>query len=274
MDYVHGYNEKEFNRLEDQANCLEELLHHDSVFANGSRILEVGCGTGSQTKIIAAKNPASKFVSIDISESSIQKAKSLIDSLGITNVQFQVEDIFALPFEDESFDHIVVCFVLEHLPDPIEILTLLGKKLKKGGSIVVVEGDHGSAYFYPHSTFALAAIDCQVKLQVEAGGNAMIGRQIYPLLERSGYVNCQVTPRMVYVDSSRPRLVEGFIKNTFTAMIEGVRENAIRHRLIDEQTFDRGIRDLYRTAGDGGVFCYCFFKGVGYRPGDNGTNAI
>jgi SAM-dependent methyltransferase len=265
MDYVHGYNDKEFTRLEDQANCLEELLHHDSVFAKGSKILEVGCGTGAQTKIIAAKNPASKFVSIDISESSIQKAKALIDSLGLRNVQFQVGDIFALPFEDESFDHIVVCFVLEHVADPAGVLKLLAKKLKKGGSIVVIEGDHGSTYFFPQSEDALKAIDCQVKLQAMAGGNALIGRQIYPLLVSSGFADCSVTPRMVYVDSSRPRLVEGFIKNTFTAMIEGVRENAIQARLIDEHTFDRGIGDLYRTAEEGGVFCYCFFKGVGYR---------
>lgn len=265
MDYVHGYNEREFVRLEDQANCLEELLHEDSVFPEGSTVLEVGCGTGAQTKIIAPKNPKTQFLSIDISESSICKAQALIDSLGIANVRFQVADILALPFEDASFDHIIVCFVLEHLPDPVRILKLLGTKLKKGGSIVVIEGDHGSTYFYPHSDYALKAIDCQVQLQATTGGNALIGRQVYPLLVDSGFVQCRVTPRMVYVDSSRPNLVEGFIKNTFTAMIEGVRDSAIKQRLIDKQTFDRGIRDLYRTAEKDGVFCYCFFKGVGYR---------
>ena len=48
---------------------------------------------------------------------------------------------------------------------------------------------------------------------------------------------------MVYVDSSRLHLVEGFTKNTFTAMIKGVRQAAIAADLIDEQTFDQGIRD-------------------------------
>ena len=70
---------------------------------------------------------------------------------------------------------------------------------------------------------------------------------------------------MVYVDSSRPDLVDGFTRKTFTAMIEGVREPAIAAGLIDAGAFDAGIRALYRTAEADGVFCYTFFKGVGKK---------
>lgn len=70
---------------------------------------------------------------------------------------------------------------------------------------------------------------------------------------------------MVYVDSSRPQLVEGFTKNTFTAMVEGVRERAFAAGLIDEETWEKGIRDLYRTAETNGTFCYAFFKAVARR---------
>jgi hypothetical protein len=65
---------------------------------------------------------------------------------------------------------------------------------------------------------------------------------------------------MVYVDSSRPEFVDGFTKKTFTAMIEGVRDSALSAGIIDKDTFDKGITDLYRTAEDDGVFCYTFFK--------------
>jgi hypothetical protein len=67
---------------------------------------------------------------------------------------------------------------------------------------------------------------------------------------------------MVYADSSKPQLVEGFTKNTFTAMIEGVRDSSIAAGLIDAKTFDEGIKGLYRTAEEDGVFCYTFFKAV------------
>ena len=67
---------------------------------------------------------------------------------------------------------------------------------------------------------------------------------------------------MVYVDSSRPDLVEGFTKKTFTAMIEGIRQSSIDAGLIDPKTFDDGIKALYRTTEKDGVFCYTFFKAV------------
>ena len=94
------------------------------------------------------------------------------------------------------------------------------------------------------------------------GGNSNIGRELYPLLKATGLNDISVTPRMVYVDASRPLLVEGFIKNTFTAMIEGVREKAIQQGITDADTFDRGIKDLYRTAEAGWCFQLYFFQRI------------
>lgn len=264
-DYVHGYTERESNRLEDQANCLNEIIHHDTIFSENSIILEAGCGVGAQTQIVAPKNPNSKFISIDISENSICKAKELIELRNLDNVEFQTGNIFNLNFPDEYFDHIFICFVLEHLPNPNEALKSLKRVLKKGGSITLIEGDHGSAYFHPYSPFAQEVINVQVALQSKNGGNALIGRQLYPLLIESNFKNCIVSPRMVYVDSSKPVFVEGFTRNTFTAMIEGIKEKAISSSLIDEVSFDKGIKDLYRTSQSDGVFCYTFFKGIGYN---------
>jgi hypothetical protein len=126
--------------------------------------------------------------------------------------------------------------------------------------MTVIEGDHGSTYFYPDSKAAKEAIQAQVELQKRAGGNANIGRELYPLLRQAGLDSVRVSPRMVYVDSSRPEFVEGFTKKTFTAMIEGIRESAIEAGIIDPATFDQGIRDLYRATEQDGVFCYTFFK--------------
>jgi hypothetical protein len=91
----------------------------------------------------------------------------------------------------------------------------------------------------------------------------LIGRELYPLLTSAGYQSISVSPRMVYVDSSKPELVEGFTKKTFTAMIEGVRENAINAGIIEKDVFEKGVTDLYRTAEPDGTFCYTFFKAVG-----------
>jgi ubiquinone/menaquinone biosynthesis C-methylase UbiE len=262
QEYVHGYNQRENIRLQDQASTLVELLHSDTSYPAGSYVLEAGCGVGAQTIALACNSPLAQIISVDISDSSLAEAKKKLEAAGLANVCFQQGDIFNLTFEPETFDHIFVCFVLEHLSQPLAALHCLSKFLKAGGTITVIEGDHGSAYFYPDNEAAHKAIQCQVELQKRAGGNANIGRSLYPLLTATGFHSIQVSPRMVYVDSSKPQLVEGFIKNTFTAMIEGIREASIKAGLIDPNTFDDGIKGLYRTTETDGVFCYTFFKAV------------
>lgn len=263
--YVHGYNPRENSRLQDQALSLVDLLHSDTSFPTGSKVLEAGCGVGAQTITLAKNSPGANITSIDISEDSVIEAEEKVKNAGFSNVHFQQGDIFNLPFEAESFDHIFICFVLEHLASPVDALLILKKILKPGGSITVIEGDHGSAYFHPDSNDARKAIQCQIELQRRAGGNAMLGRELYPLIMQAGYEKVQVSPRMVYVDSSKPGLIEGFTKNTFCAMIEGVRNAAIESGMIDQLSFDKGIKDLYRTTEDDGVFCYTFFKAVARR---------
>ncbi len=265
--YVHGYGTRENVRLQDQAGTLVELLHWDTSYPEGSSVLEAGCGVGAQTVTLAKNSPGAQIVSVDISPESVAEARRKTEAAGITNVEFRQADIFSLPFGPESFDHVFVCFVLEHLPQPVEALAILKRLLKPGGTMTVIEGDHGSAYFHPDSAAARRAIQCQVKLQRAAGGNALIGRQLYPLMVETGLEEVHVSPRMVYADSSRPDLVDGFTKKTFTAMIEGVRESAIEAGIIEPEAFDEGIRDLYRTAEADGVFCYTFFKAVGEKRG-------
>jgi SAM-dependent methyltransferase len=264
-DYVHGYEKREHVRLQDQASALVELLHHDTFYPAGSRVLEAGCGVGAQTVTLARNSPDALITSVDVSDVSIAEAKRKVEALGLRNVQFQQGDIFRLPFKPESFDHVFVCFVLEHLAQPIRALRALKDLLKTGGTITVIEGDHGSTFFHPDSEAAHQAIQCQVELQKRAGGNALIGRELYPLLEEAGYGVIRVSPRIVYVDSSRPELVDGFTKKTFTAMIEGIRDSAVKTGLIDQTVFDNGIRDLYRTTEPDGVFCYTFFKAIAQK---------
>ncbi len=214
--YVHGYDLRENIRLQDQASTLVELLHSDTIYPAGSKILEAGCGVGAQTITLAKNSPEAQITSVDISDNSVITARMNTQAAGITNVKFRQGDIFHLPFDPNSFDHIFVCFVLEHLPDPVKALNILKNYLKIGGTITVIEGDHGSTYFFPDGESAHKAIACQVELQKRSGGNANIGREIYPLLKLAGFGSIHVSPRMVYVDASRPELVDGFTKKTFT----------------------------------------------------------
>jgi SAM-dependent methyltransferase len=260
--YVHGYKGREHERLQDQAEALTELLHNDTSYPAESAVLEVGCGVGAQTLILARRSPNARFISIDVSAESIAEAKRRADAAGLNNVTFQQADIFSLPYQTESFDHVFVCFVLEHLSRPREALALLKRLLRREGTVTVIEGDHGSTFFYPDNVSAHSAIESLIKTQEQAGGNALIGRQLYPLMVEVGFGDVHVSPRMVYVDGSRPQLADAFTRKTFTAMIEGAREAAIPAGFVESQRFDAGVKALYRTAEPDGVFCYTFFKAV------------
>ena len=260
IDYVHGYTPAETRRLADQAGTLADLLHCDTQYEPGSKVLEVGCGVGAQTLQLVTRSPGIRLTAVDISEESLAQAKARVTA----EVEWVQGDLRELPYDGE-FDHLFLCFVLEHLPDPVQALTKLQRVLRPGGSITVIEGDHQSAFFHPQSSAAQHVIDCLIDLQEEAGGDSLIGRRLQPLLNEAGYADVRTTPRTVYADETLPHLVDGFTRKTFIAMVESVRERALAAGRSTEERWQRGIADLTRAAEPGGTFHYTFFKAVAWR---------
>lgn len=259
--YIHGYSENEAVRLADQAETLADLLHHDTRYEPGSLVLEAGCGTGAQTWQIADRNPDISLVSVDLSAVSLRAARAR----GVATDLVRAE-IAALPFRDGAFDHVFVCFVLEHLADPASALRALGRLLRPGGTITVIEGDHGSCYYHPATDAAAAAWGALVAAQQAIGGDPLIGRRLYPLIAGAGFTGVTVSLRQVYADESRPDIQDGFVQRTIVPMVEGVREQNAALGLVGLRTFEQGVADLRATGGLGGTFCYTFFRATGTRP--------
>ena len=267
-DYVHGYSDREAQRLHDQAGAVQELLHADTFYPAGSLVLEAGCGVGAQTITLSKLSPEAVFTCVDLSADSLAQARDLSEREGLSNVCFRQADIFTLPYDDNHFDHVFVCFLLEHLPDPKGALRALGRVVKPGGSLTVIEGDHGSCYFHPETQAARAAWQCLIDVQAGLGGDSLIGRRLYPLLSEAGYNDVKVSPRMVYCDASRPPLVEAFVRKTIIPMVEGVKTAAFEQNMISPEVWDQGLADLHRTADDPqGTFCYTFFKARAIKVG-------
>lgn len=257
--YVHGYSPIETRRLGDQADTLAALLHAGTRFPPGARVLEAGCGVGAQTVHLVTGSPGVRLVAVDVSAASLAQARARIAvDAPEADVEWHQGDLHDLPFADAAFDHVFVCFVLEHLRNPVRALRALKRLIRPGGTITVIEGDHGSAFFHPDSADARAAIGCLSRLQTAAGGDAQLGRRLYPLLTEAGYTDVAVRPRPVYADPSRPSLADGFTLKTFTAMVEAVREEAIDAGMITPDRWDQGVADLRRTAE--GTFHYTFFE--------------
>ena len=266
VSYVHGYSERETERLYDQAGSVRDLIHPDTAYPPGSVVLEAGCGVGAQTLTLAQNSRKAKFISIDWSEDSLALARDVINRNKISNVEFLHADIFDLPIDEKGVDHVFVCHLLEHLVDPVAGLMTLQKHLKKGGSITVFEGDHGSCYFHPQTKEAAQAWNCLIEVQKRLGANSLIGRELFPLIKASGFRNIRVVPKMLYIDQTSPELRESFVKKTIIPMVEGVKAQSLDLGLIDKRAWQNGIEGLHRTRTDeSGVFCYTFFKGTAIR---------
>lgn len=78
------------------------------------RILEVGCGIGTVSHLLATQVPNGKVLAVDISPESIEKAKGLWKEQ--TNLSFEVSDMSDFEKKGETFDFFVFPDVLEHIP--------------------------------------------------------------------------------------------------------------------------------------------------------------
>ena len=264
--YIHGYTPREKQRLEEQSVILKKLLHSDIRFGPGEKILEAGCGVGAQTAILAENSPESLITALDINGDSIRKARERIREEGISNVTFAQADISNLEHQENSFDHIFLCFVLEHISDPSDALDRLKYVLKPGGSITIIEGDHGSCFWHPQSDASQAVWHSFIETQALLKHNGLIGRELFPLLHYAGFRQIAVSPRYVYADGSDAALLSGVVTRIIVPMVQTAHERALNNRHIEKKTWEQGIRDLRRTAKPpDGTFFYTWFKAAGIK---------
>jgi len=266
MHYVHGYSDRETTRLADQATTLEELLLSDTGYPSGSCVLEAGCGVGAQTLPLARRNPGATITAVDLSAVSLELARRRVLDAGLTGVAFRQADLRQLPYPDEIFDHVFVCFVLEHVDDVERVLQELRRVSRPGGSITVIEGDHGSFLFHPRTHASLHAWNCLVQAQAALGGDSLIGRRLFPLLRDAGFRVSTVSPRVLYADARTPEMLDAFARKIITAMVEGIRDIVLRNGLSDPGRFDEGLADLRCLASSpDSTLSYVFFKAVASR---------
>jgi ubiquinone/menaquinone biosynthesis C-methylase UbiE len=267
MTYVHGYTTRETQRLLEQSLILEELLHTGTSYREGEKVLEAGCGVGAQTRILARRNPEARFECIDISAESIEQAKEVARQEGTKNVQFNQADLYSLSYELDSFDHVFVCFVLEHLPDPVYALHIFMDLLKPGGTLTLVEGDHGSGFWTPETEASRKAWKGLVDSQISLGHDPNIGRRVYPLLKEAGFHIMDVSPRWVYADQSNQVLLDGVINQIIAPMVYSAEMQVLERAYMEREEWDRGLADIRQVARHPeGTFFYTWFKGVGVKP--------
>lgn len=267
MAYVHGYSERETRRLYEQAEILENILHSGTGFPANTRVLEAGCGVGAQTRLLVKRSPGTVFTCIDVSEKSLATANRVKEQSGFGNVTFCQDDITRLSFADERFDHVFVCFVLEHLDSPVAALRELKRVLKPGGTITLIEGDHGSCFWHPETPEAIAAWKGLITAQQNIGHDPNIGRRLTPLLREAGFTVQTCEPAWLYADRLQPALRDGMVNHIIVPMVQSAERQILNENLVPQKVYEQGIADLSRVDQiEEGTFFYTWFKAVGRKP--------
>jgi 2-polyprenyl-3-methyl-5-hydroxy-6-metoxy-1,4-benzoquinol methylase len=116
----------------------------------GRRVLEIGCGRGGFACWLAAQPfKPSEIVAADFSSSAVDMAASYAAKNGIEGIKFIEADIQKIPFASNTFDTVISCETIEHVPDPKKAVRELLRVLRPGGRLYLTTPN----YFGPFGIY-------------------------------------------------------------------------------------------------------------------------
>jgi len=183
------HSDEECERLERQARLanIEGHLRHLPI-AGGHRVLDVGCGSGSMSRLIARSFPQVEVVGVDVREQYLEFARARAREEGIHNLTFQPGDVFALPFPDASFDLVWSKYLLQWLREPKSALAEFKRVTKPGGYVVSCDYVGCAIEHFPIDP----ELDRQIRDVMAALVDVNIGRKVASFMLSLGFSDVQV----------------------------------------------------------------------------------
>ena len=183
--YTHGYGEPVL--ASHSSRTVENSLAYGMAHLHpGMTVLDLGCGPGTITTGIARLVAPGRVIAVDLEASVLEMARDNARAQGVDNIDFRVMDGYGLALEDDSIDFAHAHQVLQHVSDPVAILTEMVRVTKPGGIIAVRDSDYSSFAWYPR----LPELDRWMALyQATArrnGGEPDAGRYLLSWAHRAG----------------------------------------------------------------------------------------
>lgn len=160
---------------------------------SGMQLLDCGCGPGTIALGFARLVAPGTVTGVDRQLSQINIARENAQQQAIANANFQVANIYELPFPNDSFDAAFSHAVLEHLQHPTQALQELLRVLKPGGVVGVRSPDWGGFLIAPSDPELDRAISYYKLLQQKNGGNPYVGRNLKALLRQAGFTEIEAS---------------------------------------------------------------------------------
>jgi ubiquinone/menaquinone biosynthesis C-methylase UbiE len=237
-EYVHGYGTREQQRLVEQAEHWRHGLIRDGTsLERGTRLLEVGSGVGAVLAVLGQEFPGVHLHGVDIEPRQLEFARGHLERAGVEAALVE-GDALALPFEDESFDHVWMMWLLEHIADPVTALREARRVLVPGGGVTAIEVDYSTVRADP-STPALEALFRAVVQRMAAAGWSDAGTRLPVWLAAAGFRDVDEGERTLRWQGEELRTQAAYaadvVESTMGSLAElvGVSEQQLRAGLED-----------------------------------------
>jgi ubiquinone/menaquinone biosynthesis C-methylase UbiE len=260
--YLHGFSETEQNRLRQQARFAEHTIYRDINLSNVKNLLEVGCGVGAQSEIILRRFPELNLHGIDLSDKQLQAAKTHLSSLPGAKSRFTIEKMNAekMNFDSNSFDGAFLCWVLEHIPNPANVLSEVRRVLSPGSTVHITEVLNSSFFLDPYSPsvwkFWMAFND----YQFENAGDPFVGAKLGNLLMSLGFRDIKTSVKTWHLDNREPEKRKETI-DFWTDLLMSGADQLINEKVITKELAEETYKELKAVASNpNAVFFYSFVQ--------------
>lgn len=203
--YIHGYLDEEQERLRDQALVIEKPIYDFIDFSSVNELLEIGSGVGAQTEILLRRFPHLQVTGVEFESKQIAKALENMAALGYgpDKVQFIQQDARMLHLP-KQYDGAFLCWVLEHIPDPIRVIQGMKPFLRPGAMVSITEVFNKTFYTYPYRQAVMDYWETFNRYQAELGGDPQVGVRLGDMLQEAGYSQISLRSGGFHLDSRNP----------------------------------------------------------------------